>query len=93
MDFKRVFAEFFGINSGEKRSRFTLPNSEFSSFSFLQNNSAEWTENTLKLSWIIESVISKKTFIIWERKKYENKKHAFEACLFMLGYDTENLQS
>ena len=25
-------------------------------------------------------------------KNMKTKKHAFEACLFMLGYDTENLK-
>ena len=76
----------------KKRSQFTLPNSDVISFSFLQNNSAEWTENTLKLSWIIESVLSKRPVLFGSEKNMKTKKHAFEACLFMLGYDTENLK-
>lgn len=75
-----------------KRSRFILPNNSLVNFSFLQNNSAEWTENTLKLSWIIESVISKRPLLFEDEKNMRTKKHAFEACLFMLGYDTENLK-
>ena len=83
----------FSVSTREKkRSRFTLPNSDVISFSFLQNNSAEWTENTLKLSWIIESVISKRPLLFGNEKNMKTKKHAFEACLFMLGYDTENLK-
>ena len=83
----------FSVSTRErKRSRFTLPNNELISFSFLQNNSAEWTENTLKLSWIIESVISKRPLLFGSEKNMKTKKHAFEACLFMLGYDTENLK-
>lgn len=83
----------FSVSTRErKRSRFTLPNNEIVGFSFLQNDSAEWTENTLKLSWIIESAISKRPLLFGKEKNMKTKKHAFEACLFMLGYDTENLK-
>ena len=75
-----------------KRSCFILHNSSVINFNFLQNNSAEWTENTLKLSWIIESVISRRPLLFGDEKNMRTKKHAFEACLFMLGYDTENLK-
>ena len=54
--------------------------------------SATETENTLKLFWIIESVISRRPLLFGDENNRRTKKHAFEACLFMLGYDTENLK-
>lgn len=44
-----------------------------------------WAVSTLKLSWIIESVLSKTKIFVHEGS-LESRKHAFEASLFILGY-------
>jgi hypothetical protein len=45
-----------------------------------------WNHDTLKLSWILDEVIDQSTLL--EQQGNRNKrKHAFEACLFLLGYD------
>jgi len=89
---KRSLLDFSVSTQEKKRKLFTLPDNNVVRFHFLKNNSASWTENTLKLSWIIDLVISKKPELFMDENNIRMKKHAFEACLFMLGYNTENLE-
>ena len=78
----------FFIPSGESLKR---SNQLFKSYPQLfkryQHNKRiiNWAVSTLKLSWIIESVLSQTKIFISEGC-LENRKHAFEASLFILGY-------
>lgn len=78
----------FFIPSGESVKR---SNQLFKSYPQLfkryQHNQRiiNWAVSTLKLSWIVESVLSK-TKIFINEGSLESRKHAFEASLFILGY-------
>lgn len=45
-----------------------------------------WNCDTLKLSWLIDEVIEQST-LLEKQGNRNDRKHAFEACLFLLGYD------
>lgn len=83
--------EFLVPHRHKNRSEFTLPNSQICKFKSLKNNSVEWTENTLKLSWIMDLVISYNSDLFKNETSLRHKKHAFEASLFMIGYNTKDL--
>lgn len=50
---------------------------------------ARWMSASIRLGWIIEEVLSRKPNIL---KGQVSRMHAFEACLFMMGYDVKCLQ-
>lgn len=45
-----------------------------------------WSEDTLKLSWLMDDVL-KCSDLFSEQGDIKNRKHGFEASLFLLGYD------
>ena len=51
-----------------------------------QVTSHQWAQDQLKLSWIIRAVLEKTNWFSTEGK-LNSRCHAFEAVLFMLGYD------
>lgn len=48
-----------------------------------------WMSASIRLGWLIEAVLSRKPNIL---KQQVSRMHAFEACLFMMGYDVKCLQ-
>ena len=70
------------------RTSITLDGEEFK-FPHLKNNEIEWTDATMRLSWIMDKVLPQVPLFPNEKKC--DKKHAFEAVFFMLGYNTASL--
>lgn len=48
-----------------------------------------WMSASIRLGWLIEAVLSRRPNIL---KQQVSRMHAFEACLFMMGYDVRCLQ-
>lgn len=71
----------------ERRSHIIFPNLEKTKFSSLSNNSSRWTEDTMKLSWLMDAVLAVNGSLFPKEVGIIAKKHAFEASLFMIGYD------
>lgn len=50
---------------------------------------SRWMSASIRLGWIIEAVLSRKPNIL---QGQFSRMHAFEACLFMMGYDVKCLR-
>ena len=75
----------------ERRSHVTFVNSEKIFFTTLRNNSSRWTEDTIKLSWLMDAVLANREGLFAQEGGIVSRKHAFEASLFMVGYDVRKV--
>lgn len=51
------------------------------------NTAAAWSNSKIRLGWVMEAVLQKKTELFAAEGTLQNRMHAFEASLFMIGYD------
>lgn len=53
---------------------------------------SDWAKAQVKLGWIIEEVLNNNPNLFAKEGTLPNRMHAFEACLFMIGYDLRCLR-
>jgi hypothetical protein len=88
---KNHLVDFSVPHRQERRSHIMFVNSEKMFFTTLQNNSSRWTEDTIKLSWLMDAVLAKSEGLFSQEDSIISRKHAFEASLFMVGYDVRKV--
>ncbi len=55
-----------------------------------RKNTQQWVSASIKLGWIMQAVLDKASNLFADQK---SRLHAFEASLFMMGYDVGSLKS
>ena len=63
---------------------------KFNSLSATDDGDPDWTNATLRLSWIME-VVLERTSLFELEGDLNARKHALEASLFMIGYEPNNI--
>lgn len=88
---RNYLVDFSVPHRQERRSHVTFVNSEKIFFTTLRNNSSRWTEDTIKLSWLMDAVLANREGLFAQEGGIVSRKHAFEASLFMVGYDVRKV--
>jgi hypothetical protein len=56
----------------------------------MTKNDLRWNQDAMKLAWIMETVLANSD-LFWEYEQLVDRKHAFEASFFMIGYDLKSI--
>lgn len=55
------------------------------------NFAEEWSSATVRLAWLIQAILERQPSLYALEEMQPGKMHAFEATLFVIGYDTKSL--
>lgn len=76
----------FSVPAGTNWDRNKKSGISLKGISKINKDDPVWSEDTLKLSWLMDDVL-KCSDLFSEQGDLKNRKHGFEASLFLLGYD------